>query len=130
MPLTVLNPARLALLALLGAFPSLAVAQAIDLSKPMGNATGCVKKDQRGSDEDDNFYLTQTSLDTARSTCSFIQTLTAPDGTLVITALCTIEGEEGRSINPISITRSAGNPAALRVFDEYGALLDEVTPCP
>lgn len=135
MPLMYGRRYAVALLGLL-AFAAPASAQetapvtAIDLSKPLGNAAGCVNRDKQAGGEQDSFYLTQQALVTANSTCLFVQTLTAPDGSLLVTALCSIEGEEGRSINPISIVKSASNPAALKVFDEYGALLDEVTPCP
>lgn len=113
---------------MLGAAP--AFSQAIDLSKPLGNSLGCTKKEQPGGEADDNFYLTDKGIFSANSSCIFAQTLSAPDGTLVITALCSVPGEDGRSINPISIVRSTSNPAALQVYDEYGELLEEVTPCP
>lgn len=110
---------------------STAFAQAIDLSKPHGNTLGCTNRDKQSPNTDeDSVYITQNALVTAGTACNFVQTLTAVDGTLVITALCSIEGEEGRSINQISVTKSKTNAAGLAVYDEYGAILSEVTPCP
>ena len=108
-----------------------AFAQAIDLTKPFGNVLGCTNRDKQvAGDDQDSVYITQNALVTAGTACNFVQTLTGADGTLVITALCTIEGEEGRSINQISVVKSKSNAAGLAVYDEYGALLSEVTPCP
>lgn len=106
-----------------------AFAQAIDLSKPYGNTLGCTNRDKVQGGEEESVYITQNALVTAGTACNFVQTLTAVDGTLVITALCSIEGEEGRSINQISVTKSKTNAAGLAVYDEYGAILSEVTPC-
>lgn len=107
-----------------------AFAQAIDLSKPHGNTLGCTNRDKAQGGEEESVYITQNALVTAGTACNFVQTLTAVDGTLVITALCSIEGEEGRSINQISVTKSKTNAAGLAVYDEYGAILSEVAPCP
>ena len=107
-----------------------AFAQAIDLSKPHGNTLGCTNRDKVQGGEEESVYITQNALVTAGTACNFVQTLTAVDGTLVITALCSIEGEEGRSINQISVTKSKTNAAGLAVYDEYGAILSEVAPCP
>lgn len=110
--------------------PAVALAQAIDLSKPYGNEAGCKHGKGQGPVTDEMIFLTDTSLVTANGTCTFAQKVSAPDGTLVATALCTLEGEEGRAIVFFSVAASKSNPQALAISDEYGSPFDEITPCP
>jgi len=109
---------------------STAWAQAIDLSKPYGTTVGCQNRSGPPSTSDDMLLLTSDSMVMSTSTCSFVQKMTAPDGVIVVTALCTLEGEEGRSVSMFSIVKSKSNAANLMIYDEYGAAFDEVAPCP
>ena len=59
-----------------------------------------------------------------------MQVLSSKDGTKVATTLCDNEGEETHSIAMFSIGKSATDAAALRIYDESGALWGEVKPCP
>ncbi len=112
------------------AFGSSAFAQAIDLTKPYGTEVGCQNQTGQKVESEDMLLVTNDAIVTSTSTCTFFQKLTAPDGTLVVTSLCTIADEEGRSINQFSIARGKKDPAKLAIFDEYGAAFDEVAPCP
>jgi|GEM_PF-1273239 len=105
-------------------------AQAIDLSKPYGTEVGCRNQAGQDVETEDMLLVTSEAIVTSTSTCVFVQKLTAPDGTLVVTSLCSLQGEEGRSINQFSIGRSKADPARLAIFDEYGASFDEVGLCP
>jgi hypothetical protein len=104
-------------------------AQAVDLTKAYGTTVGCQNRAGQKVESDDMLLLTDTAIVTSTSTCTFVQKLTAPDATVVATALCTIEGEEGRSISQFSIVPAKGNPANLMIYDEYGSGFDEVAPC-
>ena len=104
--------------------------QAIDLSKPYGTEVGCRNQAGQDVETEDMLLVTSEAIVTSTSTCVFVQKLTAPDGTLVVTSLCSLQGEEGRSINQFSIGRSKTDPARLAIFDEYGASFDEVGLCP
>lgn len=107
-----------------------ALAQSVDLSKAYGTTVGCQNRAGQKVESEDMLLLTDASIVTSTSTCTFVEKLTAPDGTVVATALCTIEGEEGRSIAQFSIVPAKGNPANLMIYDEYGSGYDEVAPCP
>jgi hypothetical protein len=110
--------------------PAQPAAQAIDLSKPYGTEVGCRNQAGQDVETEDMLLVTSEAIVTSTSTCVFVQKLTAPDGTLVVTSLCSLQGEEGRSINQFSIGRSKADPARLAIFDEYGASFDEVGLCP
>jgi len=118
----------LVLLVLALPYPAFA-AQAIDLSKPHGTVVGCQNREGQTVESEDMLLLTSESMVTSTSTCAFIQKLTVADGTIVVTALCTIAGEQGRSISQFSISISKTEPTKLAIFDEYGAAFDEVAPC-
>lgn len=107
-----------------------ALAQGIDLSKPYGNEAGCKNGKGQGPVTDEMIFLTDTTLVTATSACTFVQKVSAPDGTMVATSLCTLEGEQGRAIVFFSVAPSKTNPQALAISDEYGAPFDEITACP
>jgi hypothetical protein len=110
--------------------PAVALAQGIDLSKPYGNEAGCKNGKGQGPVTDEMIFLTDTTLTTATSTCTFVQKISAADGTMVATSLCTLEGEEGRAIVFFSVAPSKANPQSLVISDEYGAAFDEITACP
>lgn len=105
-------------------------AGAVDLSKPYGTPVGCQNQAGQKVESEDMLLLNDTAIVTSTSTCTFVQKLTATDGTLVATALCTIDGEDGRSISQFSIVPAKSNPANLMIYDEYGSAFDEVAPCP
>jgi len=110
--------------------PSLAFAQALELSGVYGNEAGCrvAKGEEKASAE--ALVMRPDRFESAALVCEFVQVLKAADGTKVITALCDIEGEDGRSVSLFTVAPSKTDPAALQIRDEYGAPWDEVKPCP
>lgn len=110
--------------------PSLAFAQTLELSGVYGNEAGCrvAKGEEKASAE--ALVMRPDRFESAALVCEFVQVLKAADGTKVITALCDIEGEDGRSVSLFTVAPSKTDPAALQIRDEYGAPWDEVKPCP
>ncbi|MEX0404858.1 hypothetical protein ABGN05_04180 [Aquibium sp. LZ166] len=121
--------ALLAALLPLASVSSPVLAQTLDLGGPYGNETGCRAAGGEEEPGEDALVLRPDRIETRELICSFVQVLTAGDGTKVVTALCDIEGEEGRSVNLFSIAASGTDPASLVIRDEYGAAWDEVKPC-
>lgn len=110
--------------------PSLAFTQTLDLAGVYGNEAGCrvAKGEEKASAE--ALVVRADRFESAALVCEFVQVLKAADGTKVVTALCDIEGEDGRSINQFTVAPSKTDPAALQIRDEYGASWDEVKLCP
>lgn len=110
--------------------PSLVFAQALDIAGVYGNEAGCrvVKGEEKASAE--ALVVRPDRFESAALACEFVEVLKAADGTKVITALCDIEGEEGRSVSLFTVAPSKTDPAALQIRDEYGAPWDEVKSCP
>ncbi len=109
--------------------PLPALAQTLDIAVPYGNEAGCRVVKGEAPKSDEALVVRPDRFEAAASICVFVQVLAAPDGTKVLTALCDIEGEEGRSINHFSVGPSRADPSALTIHDEYGAQWDEVKPC-
>jgi hypothetical protein len=109
--------------------PSLAFAQTLDLAGTYGNEAGC--KVARGEEKAaaEALVVRTDRFESAALVCEFVEVLKAADGTRVITALCDIEGEEGRSVSLFTVAPSKTDPTALQIRDEYGAPWDEVKPC-
>ncbi len=110
--------------------PSLAFAQTLELSGIYGNEAGCrvAKGEEKASAE--ALVVRPDRFESAALACEFVQVLKAADGTKVITALCDIEGEDGRSVSLFTVAPSKTDATALQIRDEYGAPWDEVKPCP
>lgn len=109
--------------------PSLAVAQTLDITQPYGNEAGCRVARGEAKAGEEALVVRPDRFESAALTCEFVQVLKAADGTAVVTALCDIEGEDGRSVSFFSVAPSKADPAALQIRDEYGAPWDEVKPC-
>ena len=122
------RPAMIA--AALALAPSLAFAQTLDLAGVYGNEAGCrvARGEEKASAE--ALVVRTDRFESAALVCEFVQVLKAADGTKVVTALCDIEGEDGRSINMFTVAPGKTDPVALQIRDEYGAPWDEVKPCP
>ena len=121
------RPAMLAAICLLA--PSLALAQTLELSGPYGNEAGCKVVKGEVKDSEEALVLKPDRFESAALGCEFVQVLTTKDGTKVITAVCDIEGEEGRSVSLFTVAPGKADPTALQIRDEYGAPWDEVKPC-
>lgn len=108
-----------------------AVAQGLDIIKaPYGNENGCKVGRGEQVDGDDFLLLRPDGLDAYASSCEFVQSLPAKDGSRVLTGLCDEEGQEGKTVRMLSVRPSAGEASALAVYDEDGSLWGEVKPCP
>ncbi|CAG0985564.1 MAG: hypothetical protein F9K19_26305 [Rhizobiaceae bacterium] len=109
--------------------PSLAFAQTLDIIQPYGNEAGCrvAKGEEKAGAE--ALIMRNDRFESAALVCEFVQVLKAADGTKVITALCDIEDEDGRSVNLFTVAPGRTDPTALQIRDEYGAPWDEVKPC-
>lgn len=109
--------------------PSLAFAQGLDITGTYGNEAGCrvAKGEEKAAAE--ALVMRPDRFESGSLVCEFVQVLKAADGTNVITALCEIEDEDGRSVNLFTVAPSKADPAALQIRDEYGAPWDEVKPC-
>jgi hypothetical protein len=68
-------------------------------------------------------------LVTAASACTFTDKQAQADGSLVVTATCEAEGEEGQEPTKFTIKRSAKNAKKLTIADEDGNVMGEVARC-
>lgn len=116
-----------AVLAVLGA--GQAFAAGIDLSKPYGDKYGCINRNGQEVAADQMLLLTDEALVTAASACTFTQKQAQADGSLVVTATCEAEGEEGSEPTKFTIKRSAKNAKRLTIADEDGNVMGEVALC-
>ena len=113
--------------ALLTAGP--AFAAGIDLSKPHGDKYGCINRNGQEVAADRMLLVTDKELITAASACTFSDRRAQADGSLVVTAKCEAEGEEGQAPTRFTIKRSRKNAGKLVVADEDGNVMGEVAPC-
>ncbi|WP_263482042.1 hypothetical protein [Mesorhizobium sp. ES1-1] len=104
-------------------------AAGIDLSKPYGDKYGCINRNGQEVAADQMLLLTDTDLITAASACTFSDKQAQADGSLVVTATCEAEGEEGQEPTKFTIKRSAKNAKKLVVTDEDGNVMGEVSRC-
>ena len=116
-----------AVLAVLGA--GQAFAAGIDLSKPYGDKYGCINRNGQEVAADQMLLLTDEALVTAASACTFTDKQAQADGSLVVTATCEAEGEEGSEPTKFAIKRSAKNAKKLTIADEDGNVMGEVARC-
>ena len=106
-----------------------ALAAGIDLSKPYGDKYGCINRNGQQVAADKMLLLTDKELITAASACTFSDKQVQADGSLIATAKCEAEGEEGQSPVKFTIKRSAKNAKKLVVADEDGNVMGEVSRC-
>ncbi|WP_189349979.1 MULTISPECIES: hypothetical protein [unclassified Mesorhizobium] len=106
-----------------------AFAAGIDLSKPYGDKYGCINRNGQEVAADQMLLLTDKELITAASACTFSDKQAQADGSLVVTAKCEAEGEEGQSPTKFIIKRSKKNAKKLVVTDEDGNTMGEVSRC-
>ena len=106
-----------------------ASAAGIDLSKPYGDKYGCINRNGQEVAVDKMLLVTDKELITAASACTFSDKQAQADGSLVVTAKCEAEGEEGQAPTKFTIKRSAKNAKKLVVADEDGNVMGEVSRC-
>ena len=106
-----------------------AFAAGIDLSKPYGDKYGCINRNGQEVAADQMLLLTDEALVTAASACTFTDKQAQADGSLVVTATCEAEGEEGSEPTKFTIKRSAKNAKKLTITDEDGNVMGEVARC-
>lgn len=106
-----------------------ASAAGIDLSKPYGDKYGCINRNGQEVAADKMLLVTDKELITAASACTFSDKQAQADGSLVVTAKCEAEGEEGQAPTKFTIKRSAKNAKKLVVADEDGNVMGEVSRC-
>ena len=104
-------------------------AAGIDLSKPYGDKYGCINRNGQEVAADKMLLVTDKELITAASACTFSDKQAQADGSLVVTAICEAEGEEGQAPAKFTIKRSAKNAKKLVVADEDGNVMGEVARC-
>jgi len=106
-----------------------ALAAGIDVSKPYGDKYGCINRSGQQVAADKMLLLTDKELITAASACTFSDKQAQADGSLVATAKCEAEGEEGQAPTKFTIKRSAKDAKKLVVTDEDGNVMGEVARC-
>ncbi len=106
-----------------------AFADGIDLSKPYGDKYGCINRNGQEVAADRMLLLTDEALITAASACTFTDKQAQADGSLVVTATCEAEGEDGQEPTKFTIKRSAKNAKKLSIADEDGNVMGEVARC-
>ncbi len=106
-----------------------ASAAGIDLSKPYGDKYGCINRNGQEVAADQMLLLTDKELITAASACTFSDKQAQADGSLIVTAKCEAEGEEGQAPTKFTIKRSAKNANKLAIVDEDGSVMGEVSRC-
>ncbi|MDX8491349.1 hypothetical protein RFN29_07130 [Mesorhizobium sp. VK22B] len=104
-------------------------AAGVDLSKPYGNKSGCINKNGQEVYAEDMLLLTDEAFVTVASACTFTDKKPQADGSLLVTAQCEAEGEEGQTPAKFVIKRSAKNPKKLVIADEDGNAMGEVSRC-
>jgi hypothetical protein len=107
-----------------------AFAQGFDIVGVYGNETGCAAAGGEEVTSDDLLMLKADGVSFYASACEFVQVLLAKDGTKVVTGLCEHEGELGRTVRMLSISKSTQDPAVLFIHDAEGEFLGEVRKCP
>nr|WP_192243555.1 hypothetical protein [Mesorhizobium silamurunense] len=106
-----------------------AFAAGIDLSKPYGNKSGCINKNGQEVYAEDMLLLTSEAFVTVASACTFTDKKPQADGSLLVTAQCEAEGEEGQTPAHFTIKRSAKSPKKLVIAGEDGTVMGEVSRC-
>ncbi|RAZ90710.1 hypothetical protein DPM33_10350 [Mesorhizobium hawassense] len=106
-----------------------ALAAGIDLSKPYGDKYGCINRNGQQVAADKMLLVTGKELITAASACTFSDKQVQADGSLVVTAKCEAEGEDGQAPAKFTIKRSAKNAKKLVVADGDGNVMGEVARC-
>ncbi|WP_176478032.1 hypothetical protein [Mesorhizobium sp. WSM3862] len=106
-----------------------AFAAGIDLSKPWGNKSGCINKNGQEVYAEDMLLLTSEAFVTVASACTFTDKRPRANGSLVVTAQCEAEGEEGQTPAQFIIKRSAKNAKRLVIADKDGNAMGEVSRC-
>lgn len=106
-----------------------AFAAGIDLSKPYGDKYGCINRNGQEVAADQMLLLTDKELITAASACTFSDKQAQADGSLVVTAKCEAEGEEGQAPIKFTVKRSKKNAKKLVVTDADGNVMGEVSRC-
>ncbi|MGO4831308.1 hypothetical protein AB4144_03270 [Rhizobiaceae sp. 2RAB30] len=107
-----------------------AAAQGLDLIKaPYGNENGCKVGRGERVDGDDFLLLRPDGIDSYASSCEFVQSLAAKDGSRVMTGLCDEEGQEGKTVRMLSVRPGVGDASVIAVYGEDGGLWGEVKPC-
>jgi hypothetical protein len=105
-------------------------AEELELAGIHGDEAGCKVAANGGFFySDEGLILTSDRITRYASDCEIVQTLTARDGSRVVTALCDEEGDESRTVGMFSIWRSNSDPAMLIVSDADGLYRGEVMPC-
>ena len=106
-----------------------AYAAGIDLSKPYGNKSGCINKNGQEVYAEDMLLLTGKEFVTIASACTFTDKKPQADGSLLVTAQCEVEGEDGQTPGHFTIKRSAKSPKKLVIADEDDNAMGEVSRC-
>jgi hypothetical protein len=106
-----------------------ASAAGIDLSKPYGDKYGCINRNGQEVAADQMLLLTDKELVTADSACTFTDKKAQADGSLVVTATCEAEGEDGQEPTKFTIKHSVKNAKKLTIADEDGNVMGEVARC-
>jgi hypothetical protein len=105
-------------------------AQPLTLDGVWGNEAGCVFA-KEGRSEDDGFVVLKADgVETYATACEWVQVESAKDGTRVVTGLCDHEGELGRTVQMMSISKSEQDSSVLFIHDAEGEFWGEVRKCP
>jgi hypothetical protein len=104
------------------------VAGTLDIGQVLGNEEGCEQLRTGQSSSDLWLLLRPDSLEGAVVACRFIEVSRAPDGTALVTGLCSHEGEAERELRRfVAATDSADRNA--RLLFEDGAFWTRFAAC-
>lgn len=120
---------RLALTAAATTIAAGAAAGTIDLNGNYGNAAGCSYAATNLASSDDLLLLTPKGVSTYATECEFVAQSVSADGTRMVRATCTYEGETGTTARTIRIEKAPDQVDAYLILDEDGTMWGKVGQC-
>ncbi|CAN7170072.1 hypothetical protein [Aminobacter aminovorans] len=106
-----------------------AAAETIDLDGNYGNAAGCNYAVTDNATSDDLLLLTPRGVSTYVTECEFVTQSISADGSRVLSATCTHEGETETTVRTIRIEKAPDQVDAYLIFDEDGTMWGKVGQC-
>lgn len=104
-------------------------ADAIDLSRPWGNKSGCINKDGQEVYAEDMLLLTKEAIVTSTTACRVTEVLPGKNGATELNAMCQAEGEEAETPFRFIVSQVKKKPPTLLIKDAGGETWGEVTRC-
>ncbi len=105
-----------------------AAAASLDIVGTYGSPAGCKYAADGQYGDESVVILDAEHYENFVTHCSFVQVLTASDGSKIVTLLCGHEGDEALTVEMARIAKAAQGDA-YAMFSAQGDLWDEVSRC-